>query len=162
MGEFLARSPMVMHGYFGARADNEAAFAPGGWFRTGDIGYIDDDGYVFLLDRKKDMVISSGENIFCTEVERALSQDAAVLEACVFGIPDARLGEKVVAAVTLRAGMERTAEELAAALKGRIADYKIPADIALDLEPFPRNAAGKVNKVMLRSHYLDREQSSAA
>jgi long-chain acyl-CoA synthetase len=153
VGELWLRGAMVMQGYWRSPAANAEAFEDG-WYKTGDIGFIDADGFIYVVDRKKDMVISGGENIYCAEVERVLLSDDAVLEAAMFGVPDERLGELPVAAVTLREGEIRTEEMVKAFVRASLADYKAPATVAFDLSPFPRNAIGKVDKKALRSKYL--------
>jgi acyl-CoA synthetase (AMP-forming)/AMP-acid ligase II len=154
-GELKVRGAQVMKEYFRAPEATAAIFHDG-WLSTGDIGAVDTDGFVRLIDRKKDIVISGGENVYCGEVERALGAHPDVIEALVFGIPDERLGECVVAAVRLREGTHSTGEALRNALKHQIAGFKIPANIATDLPDFPRNATGKVNKNALRAIYLER------
>jgi acyl-CoA synthetase (AMP-forming)/AMP-acid ligase II len=154
-GELWLRSALVMPGYWNAPEATAAAFE-GGWYKTGDIGFVDEDGFIFLVDRKKDMVICGGENIYCAEVERVLSADDAFAEISVFGVPDERLGERAVAAITLREGHERSEDDVKALARGALADYKVPASVVFDLGPFPRNATGKVNKAMLRAAYLER------
>jgi len=154
-GELWVRGAVVMQGYFGAPEANAAAF-DGPWLRTGDVGYIDPDGFVHLVDRKKDMVICAGENIYCAEVERVLSADPDFVEVCLFGVPDARLGERAIAAVSLREGATRSEAEVQALARASLADYKVPAAVVFDLGPFPRNATGKVNKAALRARYLEK------
>jgi long-chain acyl-CoA synthetase len=156
VGDLWVRSGTTMRGYWNAPEANAATFDEGRWLNTGDVGYLDAEGFVFLVDRKKDMVISGGENIYCAEVERVLALDPAFSEVALFGTPDARLGERAVAAVTLRLGARRTEEAVKAFVRQRLADYKVPADVVFDLGPFPRNATGKVDKRALRRLYLER------
>lgn len=147
-GEIVLRGPKVFKGYWRDPDATAAAFA-GGWFHTGDIGVRDDDGYLFIVDRLKDMIVSGGENIAGSEVERVLYEHEAVLEAAVVGRPDERWGEVPVAFVVLRPGAEATAEELIAHCEGQLARFKTPK--AVDFLPeLPRNPSGKVLKRELR------------
>lgn len=155
-GEFWLRSGLVMDGYWNAPEATTAAFE-GEWYKTGDIGFVDADGFVFLVDRKKDMVICAGENIYCAEVERVLSADEAFEEVALFGVPDDRLGERAIAAVTLRKGYQRTEEQVKALAQAALADCKVPSAVAFDLGPFPRNSTGKVIKARLRATYLEHQ-----
>jgi long-chain acyl-CoA synthetase len=147
-GEILVRGPMVMSGYWNAPAATAAVLSPDGWFRTGDIGTIDAENYVFIVDRAKDMVISGGENIYCAEVERVLGELPGVSECAAFGIADERLGEVLVATVVAD-GL--TANAIKAAVGERLARYKVPAHVAFSNETLPRNVMGKVDKKMLRA-----------
>jgi long-chain acyl-CoA synthetase len=154
-GEIWLRGALVMAGYWDKPEATAAAFN-GEWFKSGDVGFIDADGFIHLIDRKKDMVISGGENIYCAEVERVLSVDEAFVEVALFGVPDERLGERAVAAVVLRDGFSRTEDEIKGFVRASLADYKVPSSIDFELGPFPRNVTGKVNKAKLRSAYLER------
>ena len=135
IGQLCVRGPVVIKGYL-HRPDATAESIRDGWFNTGDIARIDDDGFVFIVDRAKDMVLRGGENVYCSEVEVAIYEHDAVAEVAVFGVPDERLGEDVGAVIVLRDGAELDADGLRAFLDGRIAKHKIPAD---DL--VPRDAA---------------------
>jgi long-chain acyl-CoA synthetase len=123
----------------------------GGWYRTGDLGYMDEHSYLYLVDRAKDMIVSGGENVYSTEVEEVLYTHPAVLEAAVFGIPDARWGEAVHAVVVPRTAVNES--DLIAHCRGSIADYKVPKHIELTTEPLPKSGAGKVLKRELRAPY---------
>ncbi|QGP80363.1 class I adenylate-forming enzyme family protein [Sphingobium sp. CAP-1] len=147
-GEILVRSAMVMNGYWNQPEETAKAFAGGGWLRTGDIGYQDDEGFLFIVDRAKDMVISGGENIYCAEVERVISELPQVAECATFGIPDDRLGELLVAVVHAEGLDEQAIVDWVA---GRLARYKAPAHVAFSPGPLPRNDAQKINKVALRA-----------
>jgi acyl-CoA synthetase (AMP-forming)/AMP-acid ligase II len=147
-GEIVMRGPKVFKGYWRDAEATLRAFA-GGWFHTGDIGVLDEDGYLFIVDRLKDMIVSGGENIAGSEVERVLYEHDAVLEAAVVGRPDERWGEVPVAFVVLRAGQSATADELIAHCAGQLAKYKVPKGITF-LEALPRNPSGKVLKRDLR------------
>jgi acyl-CoA synthetase (AMP-forming)/AMP-acid ligase II len=147
-GEIVLRGPKVFKGYWRDTDATDRAFA-GGWFHTGDIGVLDEDGYLFIVDRLKDMIVSGGENIAGSEVERVLYEHDAVLEAAVVGRPDERWGEVPVAFVVLRAGQSATADELIAHCAVQLAKYKVPKGITF-LEALPRNPSGKVLKRDLR------------
>ena len=159
IGELWVRGALVMQGYWNAPEANAAAFE-NGWLKSGDIGYFDADGFLYLVDRKKDMVISAGENIYCAEVERVLSAHDAVLELATFGVPDERRGERLIAAVVLFEGGTLTEAEVKNFARANLADYKVPAEIVFDLGPLPRNALEKVDKARLRARYLERLQES--
>ena len=148
-GEIVFRGPKVFKGYWRDPDATATAFA-GGWFHTGDIGVRDEDGYLFIVDRLKDMILSGGENIAGSEVERVLYEHAAVLEAAVIGRPDERWGEVPVAFVVLRSGEVVTPEELIEHCRSQLARFKVPKDVAF-LEALPRNPSGKVLKRELRA-----------
>jgi acyl-CoA synthetase (AMP-forming)/AMP-acid ligase II len=150
-GEVWFRNDSVMAGYWNNSAATLETLA-GGWMRTGDIGVLDDAGYLFLVDRKKDVIISGGENIYSREVEEALHRHPAVSESAVIGIPDARWGESVKACVVLKPGAAAHEEELIAFARTQIAKYKCPKVIAFVVE-LPRLATGKVSKVALREQH---------
>ncbi len=154
-GEVAVRGPNVMAGYWNKPAETAAALLDGGWYRTGDVGYVDADGYLFLVDRAKDMIVSGGENVYCTEVEDALYTHPGVLEATVFGIPDAQWGEAVHAVVVPRDGAEVDEAGLIAHCRGVIAGYKTPKSIAFQVEPLPKSGPGKVLKRVLREPYWE-------
>jgi acyl-CoA synthetase (AMP-forming)/AMP-acid ligase II len=148
-GEVALRGPKVFSGYWRDEEATRRAFRDG-WFLTGDIGHLDADGFLFIDDRKKDMIISGGENIASLEVERALSEHPAVLEVAVVAMPDERWGEVPRAVVVLRPGTTCTAEELIAHCGPRLARYKLPKTVEFR-DALPRNASGKVLKRELRS-----------
>jgi acyl-CoA synthetase (AMP-forming)/AMP-acid ligase II len=148
-GEIVMRGPKVFKGYWRDPDATEKAFA-GGWFHTGDIGVRDDDGYLFIVDRLKDMILSGGENIAGSEVERVLYEHDAVDEAAVVGRPDERWGEVPVAHVVLRPGTSVTADELIEHCRANLARFKVPKDVVF-LDALPRNPSGKVLKRDLRS-----------
>jgi fatty-acyl-CoA synthase len=148
-GEIVMRGPKVFKGYWRDEAATAAAFT-GGWFHTGDIGIRDEDGYLFIVDRLKDMIVSGGENIAGSEVERVLYEHEEVLEAAAVGRPDARWGEVVVAYVVLREGAATTAETLTEHCRAQLARFKVPRDITF-LDALPRNPSGKVLKRELRN-----------
>lgn len=150
VGELCVKGAGVIKGYLN-RPEDTAQTIVDGWLHTGDIARIDEQGYVFILDRKKDMVLRGGENVYCAEVEGALFRHAAVAEACVFGVPDARLGEEVGAAVVLAVGQSTTAEALREHLSEWLARYKVPRYLWIREQPLPRGASGKFLRRELRS-----------
>ena len=150
VGEVGIRGDNVMQGYWNKPEATGAALVAG-WYRSGDVGYQDDEGYVYLVDRAKDMIVTGGENVYSTEVEEVLYRHPAVLEAAVFGIPDARWGEAVHAVVVPRHDVDP--DELVAHCRAAIAGYKVPKRIELRQEPLPKSGAGKVLKRELRAPY---------
>ena len=151
-GEICARGPNVMQGYW--RNDEATAETlRGGWLHTGDVGYFDDEGYLYVVDRVKDMIVSGGENVYSTEVESALYRHPAVLECAVIGIPCGQWGESVHAIVRLRADCTVTELALQEHCKALIAGYKCPRSIEWRSEPLPLTAAGKILKRDLRAPY---------
>lgn len=153
VGELCVRGPMVMMGYWGRPEDTARAIDADGWFHTGDVGFVDQEGYVTIVDRMTDMVISSGENIYCAEVERVLLSHPHIAEAAAFGLPDERLGERLVAAVVLHEGCTLDEEAIKAHVRLHLADYKVPTSVDVRRDSLPRNATGKVDKRGLRSLY---------
>jgi long-chain acyl-CoA synthetase len=145
VGEVCLRGPTITPGYWNRNADNHEVFLDG-WFRTGDLGYLDEDGFLYLVDRLKDMIIRGGENIYCVEVEDAIAAAPGVDEAAVFGIPDEEMGERVAAVVRTSPGWPTSAQELRTFLEPTLARYKIPERFEFTSEPLPRNAGGKVMK----------------
>jgi long-chain acyl-CoA synthetase len=148
-GELWVKGASVIKGYIN-RPDATAESITDGWLHTGDVAYLDKEGFIYLVDRKKDMVLRGGENIYCAEVESALHQHPGVAECSVFGVPDARLGEEVGAAVVLQAGETLSPEALREHCAGLIARHKIPRFLWLLDQPLPRNANGKFLKRELR------------
>lgn len=151
-GEILVRGPNVATGYWNAPAQTAETFRDG-WYRSGDIGHFDDEGHLTVVSRLKDMIISGGENVYPAEVESVLLACPSIEEACVFGGPDERWGEKVIAAVVLKRGCRVTSGEVMALFEGRIARYKHPRDVRF-LERLPRTALGKVRKEDVRAAVL--------
>jgi long-chain acyl-CoA synthetase len=139
----------MAHGYW-RRPDANAEALSDGWFHSGDIGYLDPDGFLFLVDRAKDMIIRAGENVYCVEVEHVLFEHPDVVDAAVVGVPHKELGEEVKAVVQLRPGSTATADDLRELCRVHLADFKVPAIVELRDEPLPRNPAGKVLKNLLR------------
>ncbi|MFZ4687757.1 MAG: class I adenylate-forming enzyme family protein [Polymorphobacter sp.] len=147
-GEIAVRGPMVMAGYWNRPQETAEVLDAQGWFRTGDIGYVDEEGYIFIVDRKKDMVISGGENIYCAEVERVIGSLLQVAEVAAFGLPDDRMGERLVAVIV---GDGLSADAVCAHVAAHLAAYKTPTQIAFSADPLPRNAVGKIDKIALRA-----------
>lgn len=157
VGELCVKGAGVIKGYLN-RADATAETIVDGWLRTGDIAYVDPQGYIFIVDRKKDMVLRGGENVYCAEVEAALYRHPAVAEACVFGVPDERLGEAVAAAVLLQGAV--SIEELQAHAASLIAAFKVPRHVWIVDAPLPRNASGKFLRRDLRDALTEAMTSS--
>jgi long-chain acyl-CoA synthetase len=150
-GEIWLRGPTIMRRGYWNRPDATAeAITPEGWFRSGDIGRFDEAGFLYLVDRAKDMIIRGGENVYCVEVEQELFEHPDVVDAAVVGVPHKVLGEEVKAVVQLKPGSTATAEELRAHCAARLANFKVPEYVELRDEPLPRNPAGKVLKNLLR------------
>jgi long-chain acyl-CoA synthetase len=156
-GEVTVRGANVMAGCWN-KPEQTASALRNGWYWTGDVGRLDDEGYLYLLDRSKDMIISGGENVYCTEVEDAIYTHPMVLEATVFGIPDERLGEQVHAVIVPRGDV--TAEEIVAHCRTRVAGYKVPRSITLRTDPLPKSGPGKVLKRELRAPYWEGHDTS--
>ena len=153
-GELLVRSPIVIRGYLN-KLEATAEAIVDGWLHTGDIAAIDDDGFIAIVDRAKDLVIRGGENISCAEVENAIYQHDAVAEAIVFAVPDDRLGEVPGTAVVLRPNTTLDAATLRTHLQARLAPHKIPAHIWFQESPLPKNASGKYLKRQVRAQLLN-------
>ena len=152
-GEIWLKSPTMVRGYW-QRPEETADALVEGWLRTGDLGHISEEGFLYVDDRAKDMIIRGGENVYSAEVESAIYEHPAVYEAAVFGLPNERLGEEVAAAVMLREGMTLTADQLRSFLATRLASYMIPSRVAFTSDPLPRNPAGKYLKREMPAHYF--------
>ncbi len=150
-GEILIRAPNVAKGYHNCPEENEATFRDG-WLHSGDVGRVDDEGYLFVLDRKKEMVITGGENVYTSEVEAALYQHPHVHEAAVVGVPDAQFGEALFAVIVPSPGKVLTEDEIISHCRGRIGGYKIPRQMAF-VDELPKSTMGKVLKAELRRTY---------
>ena len=151
------RGPNVTTGYWEDPEATAAAFVDG-WYRTGDLGSLDGDGYLWLLDRAKDMIVTGGENVYSIEVEEVLARHPAVIECAVFGVPDDQWVEAVHAIVVVDAGAERSerlGDELRAHCRSSIAGFKVPKRIELRTEPLPKSGPGKVLKRQLRAPYWE-------
>ena len=147
-GELVARGPQVMKGYYDNQAETRQAIDGEGWLHTGDIATRDEDGYFYIVDRKKDLIIASGYNIVPREVEEVLFTHPKVLEAAVVGVPDAKRGETVKAVVVLKDGQTATVDEIRAFCKERLAPYKVPTQVEF-ASKLPRTQAGKVLRRVL-------------
>ena len=152
VGEVVIRGDNVMSGYWN-KPEQTAAVLVDGWYHTGDLGYLDEQSYLFLVDRAKDMIVTGAENVYSTEVEDVLYRHPAVLEAAVFGIPDERWGEAVHAVVVPRDGIPVTDAELVEHCRAAIAGYKVPKRIDLQAEPLPKSGAGKILKREMRAPF---------
>ena len=153
VGEIICRSPQNMKGYWNLPEETARAFRDG-WFHTGDAGYFDSEGYLYIHDRIKDMIVSGGENIYPAEVESAIFGHPAVADVAVIGVPDDKWGEAVKAIVVKKAGADVTAEEIIAFARERIAGYKAPRSIDF-ADALPRNPSGKILKRELRAPYWE-------
>ncbi len=154
VGEIRVRGPTVSPGYWQRPEETSAAFR-GGWLYTGDLAVVDPEGYLTIVDRMKDMILSGGENVYSTEVEHALHEHEAVLEAAAFGLPDPEWGEIVCAAVVLRVDRRAEVEELVAHCRSRLAGYKCPRRIFL-ADELPKTGSGKIQKHALRERHSPR------
>jgi fatty-acyl-CoA synthase len=148
-GEICVRGPNVTRGYWNNPQATRDAIDADGWFRTGDVGYRDEDGFYYVCDRVKDMIITGGENVYPAEVESVLYEHPSIAEVAVIGAPDEKWGETVVAVAALKPGRELTLEELQAFAAERLARYKIPRALQL-VTALPRNPTGKILKYRLR------------
>jgi len=151
-GEIAARGPTIMRGYLDD-PERTAEALRDGWLRTGDLGRLDEDGYLFITGRTKELIISGGENVSPEDVETVLARHPAVVEVAVFGIPHARWGEQVAAAVVARADV--SVDELREFARGELAPFKLPRELVV-VARLPRTSAGKVQRAELRKLYLSR------
>jgi long-chain acyl-CoA synthetase len=152
VGEITARGPNVMAGYWNRPEETTQALR-GGWMHTGDLGYLDKDGFLYIVDRLKDMIISGGENIYSAEVEGVIYQHPAVAVCAVFGIPNEKWGESVHAVIVPKTGQSITAEEIKTFCRQHIAGYKCPKSVEIREDPLPMTGAGKILKRELRQPY---------
>lgn len=152
VGEITARGPNIMLGYW-KRPDDTEDVLRDGWLHTGDLATVDEDGYIYLVDRKKDMIVTGGENVYSTEVEAVLYAHPAVKEAAVISIPDPDWGEAVHACVALRDGRQATIEELVEFCRKMLASYKVPRSIDFIEGELPKGGTGKILKKQLRERY---------
>jgi long-chain acyl-CoA synthetase len=148
-GELLVRGPNVVQGYWNKAEATAEAFVDG-WLHTGDMARLDEDGFVQIVDRKKDMICRGGENVYCVEVENALAAHPAVFEVAVMGVPDTMMGEKVGAVIVPRPGQNLDVDDLIAFARKYLADFKVPQYVAMRTAPMPRNPGGKMLKPVLR------------
>jgi acyl-CoA synthetase (AMP-forming)/AMP-acid ligase II len=154
VGEVCARAANVMLGYW-KQPEVTANTIRDGWIHTGDGGYMDEDGFVYIVDRVKDMIISGGENVYSAEVENAIYRHPAVVECAVIGVPDEKWGERVHAIVRLKPGERLDEAALIDHCKQLIANYKCPRSVEFRDEPFPLSGAGKILKTELRKPYWE-------
>jgi long-chain acyl-CoA synthetase len=152
-GEICLRGENVMTGYE-KRPDETAAALAHGWFHSGDIGHVDADGYVYITDRKKDIIIRGGENIMPREIDEVLYRHAAVRDAATIGAPDAKYGERVVSFVVPRAGVAPSADDLIAHCRAHLAEFKVPAEVHF-LDEIPKGPSGKLLRRELRERYTE-------
>ena len=155
VGEVCIRSVCNFEGYWNNPEATKAAFFDNGYFRSGDLGYVDADGYLFIVDRKKDIIIRGGENISCQEVEAAIYEHPEANECAVFGLPDERLGEVVGAVIWMKPGSAVTAEDMTAFLGQRLAPYKVPFRMWMSNDALPKLGSEKIDKVTLRTRYRE-------
>jgi len=151
VGEIIVRGEQILQGYWNRPEASEEAFR-GGWFHTGDMAHRDAEGNFYIVDRKKDMIITGGENVYSREVEEVLYAHPAVSEAAVIGLPDPTWGERVTAVVALRAGAEATDKEIMAVCRDRLAGFKTPKQV-LFVDELPKNVSGKILKRELREQF---------
>ena len=149
VGEIWLKGPTVVRGYFGLDDETAQAFTDG-WFHTGDLGRLDDDGNLYVVDRLKDVIIRGGENIYAAEVEAALYEHPDITEAAIIGVPHDRLGEEVGVVVRIRDGAAVTEDDVREHVAAHLAAFKVPAHVWLVDDELPRNASGKVLKRELR------------
>ena len=162
VGEVCIRSVCNFDGYWNNEAATKAAFFPNGYFRTGDLGYLDEDGYLFIVDRKKDIIIRGGENISCQEVEAAIYEHPEVNECAVFGLPDERLGEIVGAVIWMKPGSSVDADAMCSFLSQRLAPYKVPVKIWMSDDALPKLGSEKIDKVSLRNQFREEYKAEVA
>jgi long-chain acyl-CoA synthetase len=158
VGEIMFKGPNLIRGYWNNPTATAETFIDG-WLRSGDIGRMDDEGFVFVEDRVKDMVLRAGENIYCAEVEASIYTFAGVYEAAVFGVPHERLGEEVAAAIVVKPGVDLDIDALLAHLAQHISSFKIPSIVEIKADRLPRNAAGKILKRDLRDDWVSRQSN---
>ena len=160
-GELVARGANVMRGYWNNSQETGRAFRDG-MFRTGDVGYRDADGYFYILDRSKDMIVTGGENVYSGEVEAVIYEHPAVREAAVFGIPDPQWGELVMACVVLKPGKALSADDLIIHCRRTLANYKIPRRVEFSDRELPKSGSGKILKRILRDRFWANQERSVS
>jgi len=160
VGELWARGPMIVMGYWNKPEATAETFVDG-WVRTGDLARLDEEGFVYIVDRAKDMVLRGGENIYSSEVENVLYDHPAVTDCAVIGIPHRTLGEEPAAIVHLAPGTTATEAELQDWVRARLAAFKVPVAIRFAADTLPRNANGKILKKDLKALFADRESAAA-
>jgi long-chain acyl-CoA synthetase len=148
-GEIWIKGPTIMPGYWG-KPEATAEAITDGWLHTGDVGYVDEEEFLYITDRAKDMIIRGGENIYCVEIENRLVEHPGVMDAAVIGVPHPTLGEEVKAVVQVEPGSALTAKEVQAWVAETLANFKVPAYVEMTTDKLPRNASGKLLKNVLR------------
>jgi len=151
-GEIQVQGPNVMKGYFKNETATQESFTTDNWYRTGDLGWMNDDGYFFVTGRRKELIIKGGENISPREIDDVLYSHPAVLEAAAVAVPDAHYGQEIAACVVTKPGESVTVDELQAFCVVRLGDYKSPAKIQL-LEELPKGPSGKIQRLQLVQHF---------
>ncbi|MFM7118933.1 MAG: class I adenylate-forming enzyme family protein, partial [Gammaproteobacteria bacterium] len=154
VGELEVRGPNVFAGYWNKPAETAAAFHEG-WFRTGDLGYVDADGFHHVIDRKKDVIIRGGENVYCAEVEGVLHAHPDIIDVALIGLPHRSLGEEVAAVIEVRPGAALTVDDVQAHVVDRLARFNVPTRVFFVTEPMPRTATGKILKRELKTRYAE-------
>jgi long-chain acyl-CoA synthetase len=154
VGEVCFRGPHLFRGYWNKPKETSAVLATDGWLRTGDLGYLDEEGFLFLVDRAKDIVIRAGENISCTEVENVVYAYPPTYECACFGLPHERLGEELAVAVYPKPGRALDPDDLRRHVGAHLAAFKVPSQVFVLAEPLPRNASGKLLRRALRDQVL--------
>ena len=152
VGELWIRGPNVFAGYWNKPEETAAAFAEG-WFKTGDLGYVDPDGFHHVIDRKKDVIIRGGENVYCAEVEGVLHEHPGIVDVALIGLPHRILGEEVAVVVERKPGVILTAQDVQAHVAERLARYNVPTRVFFTDDPLPRTASGKILKRELKERY---------
>src|SRR2546428_2229529 len=160
-GELVARGANIMRRYWNKAGETELAFR-NGFFRTGDVGYQETNGYFYIFDRLKDMIVTGGENVYSGEVEAVIYVHPAVREAAVFGIPDPKWGELVTACVVLKPGMTLTVDELVAHCRQSLSSYKIPRRVEFSESELPKNGSGKILKRVLRARFWEHQERAVS
>jgi acyl-CoA synthetase (AMP-forming)/AMP-acid ligase II len=160
-GELVARGANVMRGYWNSPGETRLVFRDG-LLRTGDVGYQDTQGYFYILDRLKDMIVTGGENVYSAEVEAVLYSHPAIREAAVFGIPDPKWGELVTASVVLKPGMELKSDDLIAYCRRSLANYKVPRRVEFSETELPKNGSGKILKKVLRDRFWTHQERAVS
>jgi acyl-CoA synthetase (AMP-forming)/AMP-acid ligase II len=152
VGEIIVKGDIVTPGYWKNEEETKKAFTEDGWLKTGDLATVDKENYVNIVDRKKDMIVTGGENVYSTEVEYVIYEHPAVLEVAVIGVPHEKWGEMVKAVVVLKPGMQVTEEDIIKFVKSKIASYKAPKSVDF-VDSLPKTGSGKITKIPLRNKY---------
>jgi len=156
-GEICVRGPIVMKGYLNDPEGNRLAFWDGGWYRSGDVGLFDTNGYLYIIDRLKDMIITGGENVYSREVEEVLYKSQEVQECAVIGLPDKEWGERVTAVIVPKPGKKIVPQDLKALVKARLSVFKVPKEFFV-VDEMPKSPAGKILKRELKERFVAGKQ----